>query len=467
MAITTRKDYFKNKTKQNLLNRSEYGIQDRKIANNLIEEKASISLNNVIHLAGVTTKVDYYYQDVKDNSEVDNNPVNQTSDNLTMYGCVRDLPLRFNEELSISDEGDEVLRSFVYSGSAIVLPNTILPKPNDYFSLYFNNRRMLYRVEEVTMESTVENPGRMIQFHLDSTYGRDFDFDNWPLKKNIRTNKIFISKHLGTDFKPIIDECEIETLEYVVELHDALANIYIRNFYDDKVNSFFLKYKNFDFDNLTYVKVNDEGDEEMPEGIYRLKWNQTFYDSLMIQFLKTNCVFNRHNGYVLSPTHLMDVDFDDYDNSIFKAVEDQDISRFNNKYFKTKCLDKISVFQSPALYQKYILSHTATKINIGGYDFYPMGFIDTMFKTSFDDVAETTYNSPSELISEIISLWVNKGDEKEIIKRLRLLREFKDALVLSNIYPNNAFYTYPLVAYIANKVMEKTFKNNNFRETKM
>lgn len=465
-TVKSRRQYFNEKAQASkLVDREELHSLDRKIAHNLIEERSTLNMSGVVALGGLTTNVTYYYQIVPNDSEVNINPINQTSDNLVQYGCLRYLPLRFTEEINISDEGDEVLKSYITSGSAVILPNTILPQPNDYFTLEFNGRSYLYRIDRVALENTYQTPGRAVTFHIDGEYGIDFDFDKWPLNKNIVENKTFISKHLGTDFKPIITDSEIEDLDKLVQLYDELAYLFLKHFYDSQNNSFFMKYKNFDFDEMKYIHVNDEGDENLPQGIYNMKYNMSFYDALLVQFMKSNGVFNREKGRrVISPTHLMEVDFDDYDNSIYKAVEDRDLSKFNNRYFRAKQITRVSPYHSVALYNKIVLYHTPNKSQIGGYDFFPKDFINQLCRSIFDDPSETNYNSPSEVMVEIISLWINNSKDEDILKRLRLLRAYKESLVLSNVYPTNAFFLYPLIGYITNKVLENVFKNNNFKE---
>lgn len=463
MPISRNQFFNKLNSQNNPFNSKDYHEKNRTIASNLIKERSIYNLSNLVNNSGIQTKVNYFYQIVPEGSQINTNSPNQISDNLIEYGCIRDLPVIFNEQTSYSEEGDEILKSFTNSGSAIILPNTIMPKINDYFSLFINDRYLLYRIEKVERSEFHNSPARTITFHLDLECGKDFVFDNWKLKNNIKEYKTFISKFVGTDYKPIVSDFEKEDLERMTRLYDTLKYIYISEFYDKRCNSFLMKYLNFDFEKLEYkTNKNYNSDSKYNHDLIKNKYTEEYYDPLMLQFIKSNGLFDRTDGNLLiSPQHLYQIDFDQYDKSIYKSIEEIDLSYYLYRHQSIHKITKISPFHNPVLYNKFIVSYYDTKSGINNRDFYPEEFDKTIFsKNIYDDPTSHNYTSPTEIMLEIIGLYLNKLEDNAILERLRLLEYNKSKLVLTNIYPTNAFYLYPLVAYICVKTIDKMFKNN-------
>ena len=276
--------------------------------------------------------------------------------------------------------------------------------------------------------------------------------------------KYFIERHLGTDFKPIIEEEEIKNLDLVISLVNYMSEIYFKAFFFIKENTFFLKDPKFDFENLRYVK-DEYKDGILNEDLYKLKPNQTFYDPNLIQFILTNSLLNKERNKLIKISHLTMVDFDEYDYSLFRAIEERNLERFKNKLFKMKFTKYIDAYHPVSLYEKYIVHHVDYE-NHDTKNFYPKNLQDYLYKREFNKASETVYNSPTELILEIISIYINFKDgditNQMILDRIKLLAHEKNSLLIPNIYPTNAFYLYPILIYIANDISEKMFRNNSF-----
>lgn len=467
MGFKSRNQFFDEKTNnQRILNLGNENIHksNRILASNLIEEKATLNMTPLINLAGTTTKISYFQQILNSHSEVNINPINDVSDNTIEFECIRDLPVKFKDEISISEEGDDILKSFILNGSFEVLPNTILPNPNDYFVMEFNGRTCLYRVDNVTMDNVSERPVRVVSFHIDETVGKNFIFEGSKIAECTVKFKYFIERHLGTDFKPIIEEEEIKNLDLVISLVNYMSEIYFKAFFFIKENTFFLKDPKFDFENLRYVK-DEYKDGNLNEDLYKLKPNQTFYDPNLIQFILTNSLLNKERNKLIKISHLTMVDFDEYDYSLFRAIEERNLERFKNKLFKMKFTKYIDAYHPVSLYEKYIVHHVDYE-NHDTKNFYPKNLQDYLYKREFNKASETVYNSPTELILEIISIYINFKDgditNQMILDRIKLLAHEKNSLLIPNIYPTNAFYLYPILIYIANDISEKMFRNNSF-----
>lgn len=460
MAIS-RKQYFDNLKKANPLERNDVHARNRNLAHNIIEEQSIINTSEIVNSKGIQTKVNYYYQILDDkNSAVSIDPVSQISDNLIRYGCIRDLPVIFTEPINFSQEGDDTLKSYAYRGSFATLPDTIFPKRNEYFSYELDGRVYLFRTDAVTIETFRNNPSRVVSFHLETTQGKDFVFDDWSLKDNVIEFKTFIPKFVGTDFKPIVSDEEEADLDKMTHLYNVLKNIYIQAFFSESDNTFYMKYQGFDFETKKYIKLNySESERKYSHSLFQAKYEDTYYDPLMLHFIKDNGLFDRtKNNLVISPQELFPLEEREYDSSIYKAIEERDIENLRCNYQRIHKIKKISPFHSTVLYDKFIVSYHEIP-GINSVSFFPNDLFEQIFsKKEYDRAALSNYISPTQIILEVISLYLNKGELEAIMERLRLIEHETNKLVLSNIFPNHGFYLYPLLAYICSKIIIEKFK---------
>lgn len=251
-----------------------------------------------------------------------------------------DSPLRFNkiegfflygiERININlQDGDYGLESDAIEGEAIILPDTIEPTPNDYFSISYVNETLLFRVNSVNMD-TLEDGANFWKI--------DYKLDQWEegkIDNFVVDNYNMIVDNVNTQFKSVIKSTDYQLIEFLENLSDTLKEYYISLFYSDRVQTFIF--------NLSGVRM---------------------YDSYLIEFLKRNKILNRKRNYI-HIDHQLEVNKTfslEYDSSMFRALELKD-KKIGERIFSTaeKIYEPNSVFsfRSEKYFEiKYLRNYT-------------------------------------------------------------------------------------------------------------
>ena len=130
-------------------------------------------LNNpyYIHMDKKPNVTCYYNQNIHastldEGSKLQYSPLG--SDSPTKYNMIKDFYLYGIERIYTDYEnGEWGLESSSIEGDAIILPNTIVPIANDYFTIDYLDQKLLFKVTSVTAD-TIENGANFykIQYKL-------------------------------------------------------------------------------------------------------------------------------------------------------------------------------------------------------------------------------------------------------------------------------------------------------------
>lgn len=239
------------------------------------------------------TKVNYYSQNIE----------RSTLDEASgLYGAHvgKNSPFKFNKivdfllygidkittDYSVGDYGTE---SEPINGDAIILPNTITPRPGDFFSISYVKEVVLFKVNEVTPD-TLDTGANIykISYQLELTDSID------GIEAQVEKKFNFIVGNVGTDFKSVIQDCDYDLVNKLGALVDQLI-IYFNNiFFDSRLQTFV---------------YNHDG------------WN--FYDPFLIEFFIRNKVLNYGDDY-LYVSHALNTRKTfgmDYTKTLFYALE--------------------------------------------------------------------------------------------------------------------------------------------------
>lgn len=239
------------------------------------------------------TKVDYYSQNIE----------KSTLDEASgLYGAHigKNSPFRFNKvvdfllygidrittDYSVGDYGTE---SEPISGDAIILPNTITPRPGDFFSISYVKEVILFKVNEVTPD-TLDTGANIykISYQLELTDSID------SIESQVEKKFNFIVGNVGTDFKSIIQDCDYDLVNKLGSLVNQLITYFNNIFFDSRLQTFV---------------YNHDG------------WN--FYDPFLIEFFIRNKVLNYGDDY-LYVSHALNTRKTfgmDYTKTLFYALE--------------------------------------------------------------------------------------------------------------------------------------------------
>lgn len=156
-------------------------------------------------------------------------------------------PLRFNKIedfpiygintvlLDLSEEDEGLTINFESDGK--ILPNTIRPLPNDFFTISYLNKDYLFMVTSVNYDVIKSNNFYKIDFTVKSLSSERVD----ELNRQIDETSTCIFRNIGTQ-----DECIIKTKDYnkIIDMNNFYKGIckrYKSLFYIDKYNSFIFK----------------------------------------------------------------------------------------------------------------------------------------------------------------------------------------------------------------------------------
>ena len=161
----------------------------------------------------------------------------------------KDSPLRFNrihnffiyglERISTQlENGDFGITASDIEGEAIILPNTIEPLPNDYFTINYLNDTLLFKVTGVTFD-TIENDANFwkITYKLDRMEDTD-------ILDQISDEFEMIVNNVGTQYKSIIRKKDYDFIDKLELIIDRIKEYYNSLFYNERVQT-------YTFQNLT------------------------------------------------------------------------------------------------------------------------------------------------------------------------------------------------------------------------
>lgn len=211
-------------------------------------------------------------------------------------------PLRFNkivdaylfgiDKIMVNLNNDEYgLEADSIEGEAIVLPNTFIPYPDDYFSIKYLYKKVLFRVLEVTID-TLESGANFykINYKLDQV-------DETIIDGQVVEEFKMIVNNIGTNYNTIIRSKEYDLIEKMEDISSILKEYFRNLFFSHKVQTF----------------------------IYG-KNGYVFYDPFVIEFIIRNGLLDGNDvyDYVSHQTFVNKTFSIDYNRTFFKALEERD-----------------------------------------------------------------------------------------------------------------------------------------------
>lgn len=246
------------------------------------------------------TKTNYYRQNVEMSTLDESSALNYEhvgNDSPFKFNLIQGLYLygieRINVDYDVSDFGTE---ANAISGTAIVLPNTIEPRPGDFFEIdYLKEKGLLFKVNKVSID-TLDTGANIYQidYQLELT-GDAIDKINSQVGKKYK----FIINNVGTDFKTVITEDEFELIDNIETIISELISYYNAFFFNDKLQ--------------TYIYMHNG---------YRM------YDPYLIEFLSKNNILSYGDTYTyISHATTLEPMFPlNYSKTIFYQLENKDFN---------------------------------------------------------------------------------------------------------------------------------------------
>lgn len=308
-------------------------------------------------------------------------------------------------ELEVGDYGTE---SSEISGDGIILPNTIIPRPGDFFAISYIKENILFKVNEVSSD-TLDNEANIykIGYSLSTTTGIE------TIEAQVEKKFNFVVNNVGTDFKTVIQDCDYDLAKQLEAIIENLITSFEDIFFDTRLQTFVFNH----------------------DGWY-------MYDPYMIEFFIRNNIMKYGSTYkfVAHATDTHKTFGMDYIKTFFYALENPSLK--NLKYSTMAVADLITDPNS------LFMTRTEYYYSVNYKD---KNMIKTRFETIDSDVLEHIesgkYYEPGNK-REFYNLWIAyfnngkdfiKGNMIDIIMR----EEFQDNL--SN------FYTLGITIFILEK----------------
>lgn len=285
------------------------------------------------------------------------------------------------------DLGDDGIEANPITGEAIILPNTITPRPGDYFHIGYIKEKNLFIVNSVSID-TLDSGANIykIEYAL-CAENRSIE----SIEKQVDQSFNFIINNAGTDFKTVILSTDFDLVKELEELVEYLITSFNNIFFNKQLQTFV---------------YNHDG------------WN--IYDPYMIEFLIRNKVLTFGSEYIyVGHATTTDKTFGmDYNKTFFYALENpEDDIKCVNLAIADLIQDPNSLFM--------------TRLE----EYYGIKYNDkTPYKTRFQTVSTDVIDhiKSYELyekgnIKEYYNLWISyfnnnkdfiRGDIMDIIKHI-------------------------------------------------
>lgn len=389
----------------------------KNISDNLIEGYKNRLRNPYYKWNGQNTTKVTYFNLSNTNTTYDEGSCNiydgYGKDSSLRHNKIEDCYLYGLERITMAlESGDFGLQGSEVNGTAITLPNTFQPYPQDYFIINHLDNKYVFRVNHVSSD-TLENGQNFYQleFTLDHT-------DASVLDKQVVDNYVMVIDNVGTTFKSVIKSTEFDEVKKIDDSLITLKKYYKALFYSDRVETFIFT-----------------------DGV------DHFYDPYLIEFIIKNKLMDKSDQYIyIDQKVYLPASFPiEYDQTFFRGVELIEPSRFKNTTSKAWIInDPLSIMYFRQ--EKYYM-------------------IDYFKNNTF---ANTIYNIKPELVEKIYnqSLYQNKDDfYKNIIIEYFYGRDFNtDYIFYLNQIQYTAsiemFYLMPIIIFILQSNLMKILNKN-------
>lgn len=362
-------------------------------------------------------------------------------------------PLRFNKinnfilygikPIQLTLEVDEFgLSSSSLEGDAIILPNTIVPNPGDYFVIDYLENKYLFKVISINKD-TLESGANIYLLEYKYEAINDKNIDSYVVCEYET-----IVDNNGTDFKTIIRSTDYKLVSLFDEVNKKLKEYMKSMFYDKNVESL----------------------------IYRLS-GMRVYDPMVMEFCIRNSILKSNDfSYMTQQIRIYDTFSLDYDNNFYRCVE------LNNK----DDLNNINLFiRFSLIYEQFSLLsmrkedyHKVVYVNNYTDDMLENDNIDQGFINNEMMPLDIVNNDIiinecdiyklmdfDKLINKINNKIFDNSIDDIIVKYFNKLDLSEDDIdILENIRYSTTYYLYyriPVVIYIIERYLKHILKDIN------
>lgn len=457
--------------KQGMVDKPKTPIDEQKrLSDNALNSKKEIKSIPLSRLHGLSTTVRYYKQKVSNrlNNLSNVSSLNKFDPNTVEYERIEDFILLTTEEISAEYSGD-IAKSLSEKGSGVVLPNTIVPTPNDYFVMEVMGSYNLYVISDVNPTLVEKDSGYSIEFSF-KTSASDINVASKIIEDLTVDSYNFDYNHVGTRYRTVFKTEVYEFLDNSRNLMYDLMKIYNDSFYNKTLNTYFLNLS--DLNTLSRNSITSVyGFESQGLAMTKRDTSYTMYDPYLVRFINNNCI-NSSNDDIYQLNQYVESEIPNYRNTIFYAIEKCMLNRVTLDIQNASRINVVQYGFSTKLYGRILVDHrSSSSANSLPLNLFPTNFlsiINNYDSTKFEAPnLEDTYNSVIEIMVDMISLYLNEENKNNRIRYSNLLLNILYEHKIDGIYADeqdpisDIFYVYPLFVYVL-KYLNRELSDKEF-----
>ena len=266
---------------------------ERNLVNSYIDSYVGGTSTYAKYIDSVPNFVTYYSKDF--NHSTENNSVGSVKEIVGLespirYNKIEDFPLYSVEEMSPSLSMEDIggITSMM-EGDAIIIPDTIIPQPEDLFIFSYHetdeDHLKVFRITNVAQSSVDSNTYYRISY---ISYPYDIDILN---QRMVSDEYNLIYNNIGTDQKTILLNRVYLTSSKLENVMTELSEVYVEDYFDNKTNTFLFSNELYNFyDPCLHHFINNNKlfitDQSIMKNIYvsdlntlskREYWSSPFY----------------------------------------------------------------------------------------------------------------------------------------------------------------------------------------------
>ena len=344
------------------------------------------------------------YSDLSEKSSLRYNKI----DKMILYGL---------DKIEVQlENGEWGVESSTIEGTAIVLPNTIIPSPDDFFTINYLKDNLLFKVTDVTND-TVDNNNNFYRI----SYKLDKLTDEGIQDQIVDEFRLMIENQ-GSEFTSIIRKNDYDLVNTLDDINIKLIEYYNELFYNSRVQ--------------TYTLIHE---------------GQRFYDPYLIEFIIRNRILYNENKYMYITQQIaLPATFSIEYNKTFLRYFENPYKKPLNKYYinsQARCIDQHLSILSTRVETYYEIAYNDKELSLATSIFSVINNLDVdLYEHILDN---KLYEEDEKKYRNIIIRYCN--DEEYTLSK-------NDILCIDDIEYNTdivLFYELPILIFIIDKCIKK------------
>lgn len=160
------------------------------------------------------------------------------------FNLLEDFPLYGFGQTNPNNTDEQQIEDFNVEGDCIIIPNTIVPKPMDFFMINHLKMKALFQITDVSFDSMKEEGFYKIHYRLYSTEEDSIQGIHKLVVENYHTDL----NAVGSDVNPIIKKDDYAKKVQIIKMVNKMIESYRALFYNERHNCFLFHHPDLGLD---------------------------------------------------------------------------------------------------------------------------------------------------------------------------------------------------------------------------